>query len=275
MILAGIVLYNPERERLLENVKRIITQVDKIILIDNASKNIKEITNTVRTMYQNIDIIYNQENKGIAYALNQILEYAYENKFDWFLTLDQDSIVIGELIKKYNNYINIENIAMISCEYEDLNANLPKINFKNKEYIEVDKCITSAAYCNTRILKEIGGFDIKMFIDYVDFDICATIRENNYKIIKINYKGFLHEIGKSEIKSFLGRKIILYNHSSNRVYYYVRNGLYFARKHKKHINVLKIYISLLKRIFIILFFENHKKENFKNIKKAIKDSKRM
>lgn len=272
MNLAGIVLYNPEEKRLLDNIKSIINQVDKLILIDNASDNIQSILNIIKELDLNIDIIQNDENKGIAYALNQILNYAHENKYSWFLTLDQDSMVNNDIIEKYNKYINLEKVAMISCEYEDLNANKKKINFKGKEYIEVENCITSATYCNTNVLKECGGFDNKMFIDCVDFDICETIREKGYKIIKINYKGFKHEVGKSENKKILGIEVILYNHSPFRVYYFVRNSMYFAKKHKMYI---KTYFRLIKRIFLILLYQENKKENLKNIIKGIKDYKKM
>ena len=42
-ISAGIVLYEPELKRLLENVTAIIRQVDTVIIVDNASSNIKEV----------------------------------------------------------------------------------------------------------------------------------------------------------------------------------------------------------------------------------------
>ena len=45
MTAAGIVLYNPDVERLHENINGIINQVDALILIDNGSDNIKEIEN--------------------------------------------------------------------------------------------------------------------------------------------------------------------------------------------------------------------------------------
>ena len=42
-VLAGIVLYNPDLERLSENVSAIIPQVDILLLVDNKSNNINEI----------------------------------------------------------------------------------------------------------------------------------------------------------------------------------------------------------------------------------------
>lgn len=40
---AGIVLFNPEIERLKENLQAIVPQVVEVVLIDNCSQNIAEI----------------------------------------------------------------------------------------------------------------------------------------------------------------------------------------------------------------------------------------
>ena len=42
-ICAGIVLYNPDIERLSDNIDSVISQVEKIYLVDNGSKNINKI----------------------------------------------------------------------------------------------------------------------------------------------------------------------------------------------------------------------------------------
>ena len=71
--IAGIVLYNPDLGRLKENIESICKQVDKVILIDNGSDNIREIEDLIKE-YLNCILLKNGENMGIAYALNQILK---------------------------------------------------------------------------------------------------------------------------------------------------------------------------------------------------------
>ena len=93
MVLAGIVLYNPDEDRLVENIQAVVGQVDETILIDNNSSNIEKIKKRVNELNYNINIIENSKNNGIAFALNQILEYAIDNNYEWFLTLDQDSVI--------------------------------------------------------------------------------------------------------------------------------------------------------------------------------------
>ena len=270
-IVAGIVLFNPELDRLNKNIDAVINQVDEVVLIDNGSNNINLIINNFKHNFK-IKIIRNNENKGIAYALNQILKYSLENKFEWFLTLDQDSILKSNIIKKYIEYIDYENVSIITSNYIDLN--IGKKNKNSKSVFQyVDFCITSGSMCNTRIIYQMKGFDEYMFIDYVDYDICATLIENGYKILKINDDGFYHEVGKSKYINFLFGKVIVYNHNAVRTYYIIRNSNYYLYKHRKSLNYLKWNFKIFKKKIIIIMFERDKIEKIKIIIRADKDFK--
>ena len=273
MFLAGIVLFNPDENRLMENINKIIVQVDKVLLIDNNSDNYENVYSNLKDN-DKIAFIHNDCNYGIAYALNEILNFAYENKYDWFITLDQDSVAYDNLIQEYAKYIDLPKVAMLTCIIKDRNM-LENEKQLSKDAIEVKQCITSGAFNNTAILKLVGGFDNEMFIDYVDFDISRTLTENDYLIYKINYIGLLHEVGKGKLLSIFGKKIHLFNHNEKRVYYHVRNAIYFIRKHKKKSKVLINRINLMKRIILILLFEKNKKKNFIAINKGIIDGLKM
>lgn len=95
--LAGIVLFNPDVDRLKENVNAIIQQVDDLILIDNGSGNINEVK-AIHFHDKKYTIIENGNNLGIATALGQIMEYGIQYGYDWVLTLDQDSVCRPGLI---------------------------------------------------------------------------------------------------------------------------------------------------------------------------------
>ncbi len=272
-ILAGIVLYNPEEERIIQNIRKILPQVKKVICVDNGSQNIKAIVEKIKKVCNDIEIIRNNENKGISYALNQILNYAYENSYEWFLTLDQDSIAQDDLVNNYKKYLREPELAMLTCKIVDR-------NFKTKEeeqyeIKDIEKCITSGTLNNTDILKKVGGYDNSMFIDSVDFDICTTLKENNYRIIKINYDGLLHEVGHATVKHFLWKKIKVYNHSPFRTYYIIRNGIYYTRKHKRNINVGYNYFCVLKRSIYILLYQKSRWNNLRAIVKGIHDGIKM
>ena len=61
-----------------------------------------------------IQFLKNFVNKSIAATLNQVFEYATENKYEWVLTLDQSSVCPDGLIVKYKGYIDYENVGIIS-----------------------------------------------------------------------------------------------------------------------------------------------------------------
>lgn len=269
-IIAGIVLYNPNVNRLKENVEAIFNQVNSVVLIDNGSANVEEIIKIFNG--EKIIIIKNKKNLGIAAALNQILNHALENNIDWVLTLDQDSVVSENIIEQYSKYISLNNIGMISCRIVDRNFELDNKEVICNEKMEyINLCITSGCLTNVKAWKESGGFDEKMFIDFVDFDMCKKMIQNGYKLIKVNTTSILHELGHSKVKSIFGKEFVLYNHVPIRNYYIARNKVYFTRKYKKGGLALKSYASVLWRGILILLFENCKFQKIKFVLKGFLD----
>lgn len=277
MTAAGIVLYNADVERLRENINGIINQVDTLILIDNGSNNIEEIEKEY-DFNEKIYIKRLGENKGIAKALNEIVIKADELGAEWVLTLDQDSVCQPGIIECYEKYTGLPDVAMMSCKMTDRNYSLGEEKVE-EEYVEVGQCITSGCYMNISAAKKVGMFDEKMFIDYVDFDMCSTFTENGYKIILCNFNGLLHELGEGEVRRFLFKKIVLTKHSPIRRYYYVRNVIYYVKKHKKHISRrrkwTKLYGSIFYDIAVIVLYEDNKKAKLKQAFRGLKDGIKM
>ena len=111
MILGAIVTYNPDIERLMENIASVINQVDKLLIFDNHSRNVLEIETKLG---MNILIYKSDQNIGMSGALNYILNYASMNNYEWFLTLDQDSIIVKNCINQYCEFIKrIMNIIIL------------------------------------------------------------------------------------------------------------------------------------------------------------------
>lgn len=252
-VLAGIVLYNPNLERLKENINSILKQVDSIVCIDNGSNNIDAIKELLNP---DIYLIEFKENLGIATALNEILFYASRKNYEWFLTLDQDSVCMPFLIENYEKHLYVENPGIIGCTIKD--RNFKTINNKKNDIDEIKECITSASFCNTAALIKVGGFSDEMFIDSVDFDICLKLRKNGYKIYKIGYVGLLHEVGKGKNVRLLWKEKVAYNHSALRNYYMARNHIYMAHKYPKDISIVNVILKEIEFDIIILFFEKNK-----------------
>ncbi|MGV3060935.1 glycosyltransferase family 2 protein [Streptococcus hyovaginalis] len=270
-VIAGIVTFNPNIKRLKENVNAISPQVEKILVVDNGSENIKLID---QLKCDKIIVFANKMNIGIAAALNQVMEYAYQNAYNWVITLDQDSITPDKFIDDSSTHFNTPNVAQIVPiiydenvkVYYDLGTKIDTAHFQ-----EVKKSITSASITNVTIWKEIGKFDSDLFIDYVDYDYCMKINLNGYKILRNNKRVLFHELGSSEMRRFLFFKIRVSNHSSFRKYYIARNIVIFIKRYKHNSRPFAELLRLLKVILLTIFYEKNKLNKLKKISKGILD----
>lgn len=273
---AGIVLYNPQLERLKQNISSIINQVDKVILIDNGSKNINLIKKEFECI-KKIELISNSYNLGVARALNQIIEWGIINRYKWCLTLDQDSICPEGIIEEYEKFINInDKIAILCPVIYDINLKSTFKNYEKTEFInDSQEVITSGCYINLEICKDLGFFDEKLFIDFVDIEYNERVLRNGYKIMRVNSIKILHEVGHMRMYKFGEIKIKCSNHSAFRRYYMVRNRLYFKRKYYGTVAFLKEWIRLLLGTIKIIIFENDRYNKLKATINGLKDYNKL
>ncbi|WP_129724909.1 glycosyltransferase family 2 protein [Xylanivirga thermophila] len=271
MIVGGIVLYNPNIGILKENIKSIYSQVYRLVLIDNNS-NIEirnEVIKLIR-LYENIRIIQNDKNEGIAKALNQVMEFAESINAEWAITLDQDSVCPPNLIATYEKYTNLADVAIITPVIIDRNDRTRDYN-TSYDHQEIERCITSAALNNIKVWRNVGKFDEKMFIDFVDFEYSYRVREYGYKILRINKINLLHRLGDLKIKYIGKKKICVGNHNALRKYYYVKNACYCHRRHKILYPAKSMIFDICKLTIKIILYENEKKQKLRHVVKGIKD----
>ena len=279
-VAAVIITYNVEND-FKERINRLKGKVDEIIVVDNGSK--AETINMLNELEKEVTVIYLEDNKGIASALNKGIKYSIEKGYNWILTLDHDSIITDNMIKNMltcyeglNNELK-EKVAMLvpvhveEKEYQN-GSNINEEKDSNS-YIEVLTEITSGALTKAEIYKNVGMYDEKLFIDLVDHDYCLSLNKKGFKIIQVNNATLIHNLGESVRKSILGLKMIPTNHSPLRRYYMSRNRHYIWEKYKED---FPSWVLTDKRRFItenlkIVLFEDNKIEKFKYIKRGIKD----
>lgn len=258
---AGIVLFNPNISRLQANIESIIDQVGLVILFDNGSININEIEKIIdMNFFEKIKLVKSNKNRGIAYALNDIVKEAEVYGYEWVLTLDQDSITQKGTIQAFNTYIHENKVAII-CPYivdkrrKNIEYKVPSERFTNVKF-----CITSGSLINIKICKLIGGFDEWLFIGLVDNDYCKRIELLGYKILQVNSIVLDHELGNLTPSKFedlylkLGKILKLeiirklsYKRDVNqmRLYYATRNMIYMIKKYKRYNNNKKAVIFII------------------------------
>ena len=105
-IAAGVVLFNPDK-RTEECLSKLKEQVAKIYIFDNSTKP------TAISVPDDVAYLSESENKGIAYALNRIMERAKSEGYEWVLTMDQDSILPGGMIEDFAKHLDNPEIGII------------------------------------------------------------------------------------------------------------------------------------------------------------------
>jgi rhamnosyltransferase len=265
-ILGAIITYNPDLALLNQNINSFANDVDSIVIVDNGSKNIAAL---LALESDKIKLLRNFKNLGIAEGLNRALQYSQENDFEFLLTMDQDSFFEGPTIPILLSGFENEKIALVCPVLKDMNSNHHVL--VNKDYVEVFTTITSGSLCRVSALKKIGGFDSKMFIDYVDVEMCLRLQKNGFNILRSKFSVLCHHLGESRLYSILGVNFISTNHSPLRNFYFARNKVYVYKKYFISFPafVFKNFMSFCKTIVVILFFEKQKTLKIKMIFKGI------
>ena len=223
-----VVFYNPTAE-VNDKIKSYIDKVEKLFIVDNSSSD----NSNLLLKNNKIEYIPNCENLGIARALNIAAEKAYKEKYDWILTMDQDSCFEGENLDKLIDYTEkcvSKKIGLVSPWH------LTK-EFKDRPSLDVEECLevmTSGNLVNLKAWNKVCGWKEWLFIDNVDIEFCMNLNVSGYKVIRLNYVELEHNLGSIVVKKVFGKKFSCTNHNYIRQYYMVRNLYYLKDMYCKY-----------------------------------------
>ncbi len=273
-VFAGIVCYQPQIDILVKCIESVANKVAKVVVVDNGSENYDAILDCSKT-YENVELIKNEKNIGVASALNQLFQYAYANGGDYVLCLDQDSIIPPNMLKVYEDVLTesdkTEQIAILCPKIHDRITQKTWPNPVNDERIvKVDRCITSGSLNNVSTWKRVGGFDEYLFIDEVDHDYSYRVLKSGLDILLCTDVVMDHQIGNTEVKHIFGKPIYVRNHSAFRKYYIVRNMLYISKKHYGRVRYREFGHALLFTLKTVVY-ETGKLEKIKSCLKGFRD----
>ena len=252
---ACVVLYNPD-DTIFENILTYGNYVDKLIVIDNSLKKNNFLIDKLNEIFESkLVYIDNNDNLGIATALNQACDKAIELQFKWILTMDQDSSFINfDHYKKCLEKVqNVNNIALLAANTDKEGYSTCDINECSCNYRE-DKfsVITSANIVNLEYFEEIGRFNDKLFIDMVDYDYCLRINIKKFKILYFPDVFVEHKLGEVHLRTniFTRKKKYKTEHNAQRAYYISRNSLYLSKNYGKYFSKEFGMLHILNIVFI-------------------------
>ena len=180
-IASGIITYNPNLSDVTTCLKALCKQVERVIIVDNASKNVKDLQEVV-SKYANVTLVKNSQNIGFAKALTQVFEWAKSQGFNWVLTLNDDSVVPSNMISEYKKIL--ENQGNLVNQKSAKNSKIAIVCSLLKNRLDgtilhskchEDECITSGSLTSVEAWAKIGGFDEWLEIDGVDFDFSRRL----------------------------------------------------------------------------------------------------
>lgn len=243
MKLAGaIIIYNPDDD-LVDNILTYIDGIEKLYIFNNSPIDNISLPESIKSKML---YVHTGENKGIAERLNEAIQMAKLDKYEYLLTMDQDSSFnpkeLFDYKLKIEKYPLKDEVAMygIAHNVKELNTAKPNNNNNNDN----NKLITSGSIINLGALNKELEFDENLFIDNVDIDFCFTAWRHNLKTILFNDLLLNHKMGEiRKIITPLFQRHDRIVHTPSRLYYIVRNYLYIRKKHpkfKKHFTLLII-----------------------------------
>lgn len=261
-ICAGIITYNPTLTDVSTCLEALCNQVERVIIVDNASKNVKSLQEVV-SKYTNVTLVKNSQNVGFAKALTQVFEWAKSQGFNWVLTLNDDSVVPSNMISEYKKIM--ENQGSLVNQKNAKNSKIAIVCSLLKNRLDgtilhskchEDECITSGSLTSVEAWEKIGGFDEWLEIDGVDFDFSRRLVRAGWKIVECQNVIMEHQIGKARSINLIIKHPIVWNHNANRKYYIARNMQVVDYKMGTYSYVKSLRAVVRDMIFVALWEKN-------------------
>lgn len=182
------------------------------------------------------DVVYNDQNLGLAYALNQGCERAFRSGATHVFLLDQDSRphsnlpaqLLADLSSLTNKGRVIGAIGPRLVDLKDPTSGKDGAKKSIPSFEAVDTLATSGSLISRSVFESVGGMYNWLFIDDIDHEWCFRASHKRYEVVRSNRRQMMHNMGDGGI-TFLGRYRPLHR-SPIRHYYITRNTIYLCRQ---------------------------------------------
>jgi rhamnosyltransferase len=166
------------------------------------------------------------------------LEILDDTQVDWVLTMDQDSIAAPDMVASMVRAAS----AFPKAAFTPLITDIGQTS-KYATPVEVDYAITSGNLIPLTAVRQLKGFDPKLFIDGVDFDFSMRLRANGYQIIRVPAANMMHTLGNANPNK--RQKHFYTDHAPLRRYYMARNMILNFRRHFLSFPLFMLRLSLV------------------------------
>lgn len=260
----------------------------EIILFDNKSSDGVDQFIKKFEERKNVKVILNEKNLGFALGNNTAANFATG---EYLFLLNPDTEILLENVKNLIDYLDRNsNVGVVGPKIFDSNGlaqesfgykmtifseiigkifgsvylqNLPIIKYFRKKYYDRDVVTEvgwiggAALMIRNSIFKKIGGIDKVFFYSAGDMvDLCAMVREMNYKVIFFPDVKMVHKGGASNVKD---KNKALLSALDGSLYYFKKHYNYFMYILMK---IFYIIISIVKGLIAGVFILTGRKKFF-------------
>lgn len=244
LTVAIIVAYHPNLADLNQLIEVTSAQVGRVIIVDNSpspADALSELDPSDKIRYVSLG-----ENMGIAHAQNIGIEFAVDQRANYVLLLDQDSMPEERMVERLLSGIadsqnSLPNIIAASPQYYDPRTNFrslfmvskfkipfryrPETKLLPSNAVFASFIISSGSLIDLSKLMKLRGMRSDYFIDHVDTEWCLRALANGYQLLGIHDAKMIHSLGDKAKKFwFFGMRNIS-EHTPLRDYYMFRNTL--------------------------------------------------
>jgi|SRR3989338_609345 len=232
-----------DTEECLESIKPVNYRNYEVVLVDNGSKDNQ--AEVIKQKYPSIHVLKNKTNTGFVVANNQGIEFARENNADYYLLLNNDTVVDPDFLNilidyaEKNHDTGILSPKILYYKSNKIWSMGGKISYltgisimigKGKNSSLFNKVISPdfltgcAMLIKKEVIEKIGLLDPIYFAYYEDVDYCYRAREKGFRLKTIPKSEVAHK--KSASSGITGSDKIC----PLQAYYWGRNSLIFAYK---------------------------------------------
>ncbi len=217
-----IVSFHPD-EHFGSRVESIAEQFTQIFIIDNSGPEAPVVPDLE---INNTQLVRNQVNLGLAKALNIGCTQALEQGFEWAVTLDQDTELSPDYLRKIISSWLSSGLSphVLGCNYFNVTRARNRFALSGIPHTKIKKTvITSGCLMHLPTWSELGKFRAEYFIDSIDHEFCLRARKRGHRVA-INLQPLMtHTIGDNEEYPEYLKRFAPYSHSSLRTYTNARN----------------------------------------------------
>jgi len=239
----------------------IAPQVAEVFVVDNGSapEHFASLLEAVKN-YSNVHISRNEENRGIAVALNRGAEEAITKGYQWIVTLDDNGKAAPDMVEKlFTAYeaLTPEDQFGIAIVAPNI-SNLKGPTYPSGSAFLVPTTPTTGQLVKSEAWQKIKGYKEDLFIACADHEFCFRMLAHGYRTLLVPTALLFATAGpKPAIRQLLWKKFVVPHYTPDRYYYMYRNSVYLYLTYWRYVPkwIFKNIVSNILSFIKILLYE--------------------